>query len=796
MDTINPAGASSVPEDATLIDRATWLVRETLQGTLDRGADAISPQFVEYRPYYGQYGGPEGYFQVSRALSQELNGRYFFGISQIAPDRVLVGIIVRTPEQNNMRLSWELTFEDGQLLSRTMLGPGCSFFWDLFHIRQQKSRWWLKWDYFWDELSDVLAGLVALRVSLIVCTLFAALMLLPRQTGELLREVPFNREDPFSFVNLVMLVGYLTFAIAIFGLIQLYANGHRTVVPIENDVRLDGGVTFKARRFGLVGLLASSIPLVAGLALLESRLPVVEQEMISWWQWFSVLLLTSPYVSAPSASLIDLALSFWGRLLATVGGIAGLASLLLIARPGHWLGSVQFHTHWIVVFLAGLVVAVAFGLLFLIPTEGTSAGPTYFACWLMLFLGVLTCVAFVSSRTRVPLLLLSTIWFIILSRNDANDHHIVRPSDRQTIARAPNATEALKNWLGPLNPSNTGREPVVVVAAEGGGIRAAVMTAMVLDQLRVQDKDFVHKVFAMIGVSGGSIGTAAFAAAVRQERPAVSVSDAIKPSELHQNWQAALHHDLLSPTLRSLLGMDLLTHLWPRAWGDLSVFDRARALESSLENSWKDATGKDISDVAFDDLRPRPQIRDPSLILMTTSVNSGEPVAVSHINGFGIATLEDQAPEIRVPLTTAALMSARFPVITPAATVSSNGSYLHYVDGGYFENSGITAAISLIQSIRDPALLKRAKFVVLHIINGSTEEEAEDQASTSSFSEFSAPLAAAYLSGGAHENMALVTLKRLTQQDPNGTCTTNGTCPVVKEITFRLIAPRVKLPLA
>jgi hypothetical protein len=127
--------------------------------------------------------------------------------------------------------------------------------------------------------------------------------------------------------------------------------------------------------------------------------------------------------------------------------------------------------------------------------------------------------------------------------------------------------------------------PVFLVAAEGGGIRASVMTAMVLDELRLRYADFTNHLYAIIGVSGGSIGAASFVAALRDGMPAVMPHEALYSRKLPDgrlNRQACLHVDLLSPTARALLGSDLLSQFVPTLF-DLSSWDRARRFRKSLE---------------------------------------------------------------------------------------------------------------------------------------------------------------------------------------------------------------------
>lgn len=77
----------------------------------------------------------------------------------------------------------------------------------------------------------------------------------------------------------------------------------------------------------------------------------------------------------------------------------------------------------------------------------------------------------------------------------------------------------------------------------------------------------------------------------------------------------------------------------------------------------------------------------------------------------------EDAPDTRdgpdVRLSTAALISARFPIISPAGTLRTRGREDRgdrVVDGGYFENAGLTSAIDLAEALRtyedvSPAIL-------------------------------------------------------------------------------------------
>src|SRR6202011_6040833 len=135
------------------------------------------------------------------------------------------------------------------------------------------------------------------------------------------------------------------------------------------------------------------------------------------------------------------------------------------------------------------------------------------------------------------------------------------------------------------------------------------------------------------------------------------------------SWQQCLQKDLLGPTVKEMLSGDFISQFVPTGMLDLSDWDRARALERVWSMGYEDATGKALENVWFKDLQTS-HIRLPQLLLMATNANTGRPVAISNVSfapESPIDTLGSIAPGIDVPLVTAAIMSSRFPAITPAA---------------------------------------------------------------------------------------------------------------------------------
>lgn len=178
---------------------------------------------------------------------------------------------------------------------------------------------------------------------------------------------------------------------------------------------------------------------------------------------------------------------------------------------------------------------------------------------------------------------------------------LLDPSLRtETVLRArgiPPLPSAFAAWLKKRMAGRdaTGDEqdfPVFIVAAQGGGYYAAYHSALTLARLQDLCPDFRNQVFAMSGVSGGSLGAAVFAA----------ISDNIPVDFRQQSCVATpsgryervvkefFHQDLLSPLLATFLFIDLPASLLPLPNRLLPFhpvpYNRVNALESSFEDAF------------------------------------------------------------------------------------------------------------------------------------------------------------------------------------------------------------------
>ncbi len=453
--------------------------------------------------------------------------------------------------------------------------------------------------------------------------------------------------------------------------------------------------------------------------------------------------------------------------------VSSTGGFLLFGRPGlrvpAWLGRGYLHeTKKGVAVLPDHFRAVAalvvFAVLYLVFFSVAVRLPAlcYLLLLLIIFIWLLSGLAFFLDSYRVPLLLVLILLVCLSSWSKKSDHFyriwpaqaLVEPdtSPGEVLARA----------------ADDG-QPVVLIAAAGGGIQAAAWTARVLTGLEeiLDEREpgtFTRSIRLLSGVSGGSVGImfyvhatyplgATGSAAVARHRKIVEAATA---SSLGQAVQGLAYSDLwraLPPFLVPNLFDDRASRL-ERAWieNDDRQFGGANgaSLKDSTLNQWRH------------DLAER---KRPAVIFNSTVVETGErfTFSTSHFRkedlaqGQGDFTRSCQDTDISIP--TAVRLSAAFPVISPAArpelakASTSNeplrdGRHtpsLHLVDGGYFDNSGLVALSTWLDSALQYVVLKTpskvpGKILVIQILPFPEPVSAGEKAPTSHFSQILAPL--------------------------------------------------------
>ncbi|MBI4275073.1 MAG: hypothetical protein HY659_10285 [Rhizobiales bacterium] len=361
---------------------------------------------------------------------------------------------------------------------------------------------------------------------------------------------------------------------------------------------------------------------------------------------------------------------------------------------------------------------------------------------------------------RIPYLTIFLLPAVLWSLPDWNDNHAVRyvvdaNAARVHAAASASARDQFEQWYKRRVDlaEYENNYPVYIVTAQGGGIYAAYQSAVFLARMQDYCPAFAHHLFAISSVSGGSVGAAAFVAALRQRARPASVddkptwlknpcpriakflggettaanSDLILPDGLEPDVRKILNSDFLSPLVAASLFPDFTQRFIPVAIGD---FDRARALEYAIEDAFVaafPASKQNAFKQSFLSMWDA-GIDAPALLMNTTDAASGRRVllspfglvppsnddckdgkarhAGSTVHFQSLCQSQSAGPSVLdISLSTAAVMSARFPWVTPAATVPVNDSrftgsnYLRLVDGGYVDNSGVETALDLISAL-------------------------------------------------------------------------------------------------
>lgn len=318
-----------------------------------------------------------------------------------------------------------------------------------------------------------------------------------------------------------------------------------------------------------------------------------------------------------------------------------------------------------------------------------------------LFCWAFSSVAFFLDRYRVPVLIPLALLLAVTSTLPWSDYRFpvqkVQPSSEEV---AQTTDEPTVRGDGAQDESKD--DSIIVVAVNGGGIQAAAWGAQVLAGLEEACREepcgrqFDEEIRLISSVSGGSVGTMYFVNEYKDGHITEGADDA--NTELHRivtraegssidevSW-GVLYPDLI----RSVLSFPV-----PPGW------DRGRALEEAwlrldIPWSYREGIKEGLSDW-HEDAENRDR---PAVIFNTTVTESGQrlPLATTDLpEGTAGRLTYDQLlagnEGMDMPVVTAARLSASFPYVSPAARADVEGPGSHLVDGGYYDNYGISSLV-------------------------------------------------------------------------------------------------------
>ena len=234
--------------------------------------------------------------------------------------------------------------------------------------------------------------------------------------------------------------------------------------------------------------------------------------------------------------------------------------------------------------------------------------------------------------------------------------------------------------------------PVVIVAASGGGSRAAISTALTLEQIeKTFDDENEACVWLCSGVSGGGIALAAH----------------YYPGPQNANSVDAVSADYLAPIYRGFLVPfnnrgESLTAYWDRR------FRWNETLQSTTDAS-QPLLVYGVSDI---NMGRRVMVGFPSLPSYwcprtVKKTHSAGVVKRKEYEPYSLSNLRVGGKALDVSLTRAARMSSSFPFGFEPTSVSVDDSTngiatskdIHFLDGGMIDNTGIDSVAAILEAL-------------------------------------------------------------------------------------------------
>ncbi len=232
-----------------------------------------------------------------------------------------------------------------------------------------------------------------------------------------------------------------------------------------------------------------------------------------------------------------------------------------------------------------------------------------------------------------------------------------------------------------------------VVGSYGGGLKANLWNLLLLNELDNTYGDrFFGRTLAMSGVSGGALGIGSFTALHAQK-------GTVTKAQLNAQIRTIGESNVLSNELTYLLGWD-----WIREFVPLKVYPkghggRDRSYKSMATHAAN--TGMEVFNASsFEDYWLKAYTKRkkhfPALIMNSTGVGGQQAIATSidfPENTFPAAKLTNAfngtQKDSSLTFFGAVSTTNRFPFFSPTAKIKGKGAFL---DGGYFENSGMLSA--------------------------------------------------------------------------------------------------------
>lgn len=231
----------------------------------------------------------------------------------------------------------------------------------------------------------------------------------------------------------------------------------------------------------------------------------------------------------------------------------------------------------------------------------------------------------------------------------------------------------------------------ILYAAYGGGLKAHYWNFMILDELN--NYNTFNDIIAMSGLSGGGMGIGNYLASEYQIAKGIKIDKTKVINTVKKS-------NILSIELAWLFGLDLIRNMIPN-----STFFGLDRSHRSMEY-YGDILGSHalVDDLSFQHVYK--SVYDikyyPNIIINSTSTRDKYGVISAIIaddvfpGAINLLNINQNGQDKTLTYFEALSTCNRFPLISPAANVPTKG---YFVDGGYFENSGVLSLISFKKAI-------------------------------------------------------------------------------------------------
>jgi predicted acylesterase/phospholipase RssA len=345
--------------------------------------------------------------------------------------------------------------------------------------------------------------------------------------------------------------------------------------------------------------------------------------------------------------------------------------------------------HWLALMFFSVTTCLYFGIDVYRRAYLGEATPIPALAFILLLLlnanWILSFLAFLLDRYRIPLIIPILILCIAGSHAPSSDHYYA--IQRGVAVKGIYPTEVLRKRVDM-------KKPIVVIATAGGGIQAAVWTTQVLAGLEEQSKSwrthsFADSVALVSSVSGGATGSMFYLNLYHPER-----QESFDYAGLNKISEVASDSSL-DDIAWALVYRDIPRLFFPYA--NPSSEDKLVDRGFMLEEFWRNR-GNVQADLSNWRLGVAEGMR-PATIFNSTIAETGEPLIFattdvkSDSEEVHRRSFHELYPDTDLSVVSAVRLAATFPYVSPASRAMSTKPEYHLVDGGYYDNYGVSSLI-------------------------------------------------------------------------------------------------------